>query len=458
MTTTIIFALIFLAMVGYYAYFLVFESEDVVNNSYNKRIDTYAETVVRGTIFSRDYKKLAYTETAEDGTEKRVYPYDELFSHVIGIKNHGKSGLEKQYNYELLSSNSNPLQKIINDFMDVKEEGNNLVTTLDVELQKAALKSLSDNKGAVVVIEPESGEILSMVSNPGYDPNTIDEIWEEIAADTDDSRLVNRATQGKYTPGSIFKIMTTLEYIRENKNYDEFEYYCKGKANFNDFSIKCSNSKAHHTESLEQAFAYSCNSAFSNIGLELDMTGFRETANDLLFDSKLPIDIEYNKSNFNLDENSTTFDITQTSIGQGTTLVTPMHMAMIASAIANDGVLMKPYLVSQIETGKGYIVDSTSNQEYATFMSKKEAKQLQEYMKSVVEYGTGKTMAYSDYEAYGKTGTAQIDNDNHINYWFVGYAKKDNKTIAMAIVIEDVPEGSNSAVNRAKEIFNSYFN
>lgn len=205
------------------------------------------------------------------------------------------------------------------------------------------------------------------------------------------------------------------------------------------------------------AFAYSCNSAFSTIGTELDMTKFASTAKGLLFNEKLPIEIEYNKSEFNLSNESTTFDIMQTSIGQGTTLVTPIHMAMIASSIANNGKLMKPYLVDKIESSDKSVVTKTENEEYARLMTKKEAKQLQKYMRAVVEYGTGKIMAYSKYTAYGKTGTAEIDKNNNVNSWFVGYGEKDGKKIAIAVVIEDMPEGSDSAVKCVKAIFDDYF-
>lgn len=118
-------------------------------------------------------------------------------------------------------------------------------------------------------------------------------------------------------------------------------------------------------------FAYSCNSAFSTIGTELDMTKFASTAKGLLFNEKLPVEIEYNKSEFNLSNESTTFDIMQTSIGQGTTLVTPIHMAMIASSIANNGKLMKPYLVDKIESSDKSVVTKTENEEYASLMTKK---------------------------------------------------------------------------------------
>ena len=279
----------------------------------------------------------------------------------------------------------------------------------------------------------------------------------DIINDSSDSRLVNRATQGKYIPGSIFKIITTLDYMRENKNYNKFNYYCDGKARFKGFSIKCFDGTAHGSEDLTDAFAHSCNSAFSTIGDKLDVTKYRKTAEDLLFNKDLPLDIDYNQSVFALDSTSTQFDITQTSIGQGKTTVSPAHMAMIASAIANDGVLMKPYIIDRVENSSSNIVKQTKEQKYKTLMTSDEAKQLRKYMSAVCTYGTGKIMANANYKAYGKTGTAEIDKKDNVNSWFVGFAKKGKKKIAIAVVIEKMPEGSNSAVNCAKEIFDNYF-
>lgn len=461
MVTTIVFTAIFCFMVGYYAYFTVVDSNKILNNTYNKRIDNNASKVVRGTIFSRSGKKLAYTDTK--GTESdlsddtREYPYGKTFSHIVGITTHGKYGLEKICNYDLLSSQTTAMQKIIDDFTETTEIGCNVYTTLSVSTQKAAYESLDGYNGAAVVIDPDTGAILSMASRPAYDPQSIDEIWDEIINDPDDSRLVNRATQGKYIPGSIFKIVTTLEYMREKDNYDNFTYDCLGKAQFKGFSIKCFNGTSHYKEDLKDSFAYSCNSAFSTIGDKLNVTGFRNTAEDLLFNKELPLDVDYNKSKFMLDKKSTQFDITQTSIGQGKTTVSPIHMAMIASAISNNGILMKPYVIDHVENSSGSVIKLTDQEQYKRLMSEKEAKQLKKYMGAVCEYGTGKILANSDYNAYGKTGTAEIDKNDHVNSWFVGFAKKGKKKVAVAVVIENMPEGSNSAVNCAKEILDDYF-
>lgn len=461
MVTTIVITLIFVFMIGFYAHFVAVDSQKILNNTYNRRIDENSSKVVRGTIYSRSKKKLAYTDTK--GTERdlsddtREYPYGKTFAHAIGITTHGKYGLEKICNYDLLSSQTSVMQKIINDFSNTTETGCNVYTTLSVSTQKAAYNSLEGYKGAVFVMNPDTGAILSMASRPSYDPYTIDDIWDDLVKDSSDSRLVNRATQGKYIPGSIFKIVTALEYIKENKDYDDFKYYCNGKASFKGFSIKCFDGKSHYNEDLKDSFAYSCNSAFSSIGNKLDISKFRKTANKLLFNQPLPLEMDYNESAFRLTKKSTQFDITQTSIGQGKTTVSPAHMAMIASAVANNGVLMKPYVVDYIENSSGNIVKMAEKKEYERLMSKSEAKILQEYMAAVCEYGTARTFRYSDYKAYGKTGTAEVDKKDNVNSWFVGYAKKGKKRIAIAVVLENMPQGSNSATNCAKEVLDAYF-
>lgn len=461
LVTTIVFSLIFFFMIGYYAYFIVKDSAKIVNNSYNKRIDRNAQSVVRGTIYSNKGKRLAYTDT--NGTENdltddiRTYPYGKTFAHAVGITTHGKYGLEKLCNYDLLSTETGAMQKIINDFSDETESGCDVYTTLDVRLQKAAYNSLGDHKGAVFVMHPETGEIAVMTSKPSYNPMTIDDIWDEMAEDPNDSRLLNRATQGKYIPGSIFKIVTTLEYMRENENYHQFDYDCNGKAKFRGFAIKCFDGTAHYHETLTDAFAHSCNSAFSTIGDKLQIDRFGKTATQLLFNSKLPLEMDYNESVFALNQDSTQFDITQTCIGQGKTTVSPAHMAMISAAIANQGVLMKPYVIERVENHNGITTKQAKATEYKQLMTEAEAKQLKKYMRAVCEYGTGKIMANRDYKSYGKTGTAEIDKKNHVNSWFTGYAKKGNKSIAIAVVIENMPEGSDSAINCAREVFDTYF-
>lgn len=458
MKSTIFFAVIFFAMVGYYAYIVVVQNETIVNNSYNKRLQTYAETVVRGNIYTSDKELIATTETNKKGEETRVYPYDELFAHVVGMNTHGKTGIEKLCDYYLLTTNTNPIYKVIKEFKEEKSLGNDVVTTLDLDLQQAAYDSLGKYDGAVVVLDNSTGEILAMVSKPDYNPNKLESMWDEIESeDNEDSFLLNRATQGLYTPGSVFKIFTALEYIRENED-SKFSYTCKGVEEFAGYKINCYDKTVHGKEDLTESFAYSCNGAFASIGTQLNLNTFSENMNSLLFNAKLPIALEYNKSSFKLNNESSTFDITQSAIGQGTTLVTPIHMAMIVQAIANDGKMMSPYVVSQIDGYNGATLKSYEPVEYGRIMTKKEATTLQEMMEAVTDYGTGRILAKGDYLSGGKTGTAQIDSKDNVNSWFAGYAKKGKKDISVCVVIENVPDGSIKAVECAKEVFDSYFN
>ena len=454
---TLFFSIIFFFMIGYYAYFIVVDSQEVASNSYNKRVDDRQEKIQRGTIYANNGEKLAFSDPGSTGNKNRHYPYGKTFAHVVGISTHGKSGLEKSCNFDLLSTRDTPFQEIINDFKGTKEKGADVYTTLKVGLQKNCYNALGDRKGAVFAMNPKTGAVLACASRPSYNPETIDSIWKKLASDSKDSRLVNRATQGKYTPGSIFKTFTALEFMKEDSNYKDFKYNCHGFTKVGKDKIHCFDGKAHYNVNLRDAYAYSCNSAFATIGRELNMRKFRNTCETALFNKDLPLDIESTKSKFNLNSDSNEWDIASTSIGQGTTTVSPAHMCMVASAIYNNGTLMKPYLVDSVINSYNVIVKTTDPDEYKEIIPKDEAKKLKSYMRSVCKYGTANMMAYSSYKAYGKTGTAELNSDDDINSWFMGFAKKGKKKIAIAVCLEDIKQGSGSATSVAKEIFDEYF-
>lgn len=456
MKVTYIFFGLFFIIMAYFTYFQIFESSDVINNTYNKRQDTFTEKVVRGKIFSNNGEILAQTVVNNDGTEVRQYPYANLFAHVLGISSYGKSGLELLFNFNLLTSNADVVERIFNEFKDEKNIGDNIITTLDVNLQQSAYDALGNNKGAIVIIEPDTGKVLAMVSKPDYNPNEIEAIWSDLVEDDTQTALFNRATQGTYPPGSTFKILTLLEFIRENQNYNEYSYTCTGSHSAGEHTISCFNNKRHGTQDLITSFANSCNSSFANIGLGLDLSSYAKLCNSLLFNTDLPIALTYNKSSFTLDTSSDTFSIMQTSIGQGKTLVSPMHMAMIASAIANDGVLMTPYFVQYTENYVGDKVKEYKQSEYAALITPDESTLLKEYMRSVVTQGTATKLDSDLYTAYGKTGTAQIDSGDNDHSWFVGFADNGEKEIAICVLMEAMPEGS-WGVAATKTIFDSYF-
>lgn len=450
--------MIFVAMIGYMVYFQFIRSNDFQNDVHNTRVNTAEEKVIRGPILAAGGEALAETKLDRKGNETREYPYGRMFSHVVGYTSQGKTGLESSENFSLLNSNAFVLEQIKNEFQDAKNMGDSVVTTLDVGLQKAAYEALGKNDGAIVALEPKTGKILAMVSKPDYDPNTLDADWEELISDDSNSNLVNRATSGLYPPGSIFKIVTALAYVRQYGSTDSFNFDCDGALTSNKFTLHCYDGAKHGKEDFTGIFANSCNTAFASIGMSLKKSVFKETAEGLLFNSELPLALGHQKSRFTLDRNSGNPLTMQTSIGQGNTLVTPIHMAMITAAIANDGVLMKPYLVDHVENNSGDLVLAYDREAYGMLMEQDEAKLLQELMDAVVKEGTAKSMKNKQYEVAGKTGTADYrDEDGDPHSWFVGYSGGDNPELAIAVIVESSGSGGKVAVPAAKEVFDAYY-
>lgn len=192
------------------------------------------------------------------------------------------------------------------------------MTTLDSKVQQAAYDALGEHKGAVVVMEASTGKILAMVSKPTFDPNTVSDDWEWLITD-ENSSLLNRATQGAYAPGSTFKLVTTLEYMREYPDFSNYNYNCESEITHEGTTIHCAGNRAHGEETLADSLANSCNASYSNIGLMLDKSAYRKTAEDLLFNKKLPSVLPYSKSKFQVDKKTADSELMMTAIGQENT-------------------------------------------------------------------------------------------------------------------------------------------
>lgn len=450
------FVAVFAAMIGYLVYFNVVKSEDFINSPYNTRQDTFSDRVVRGQILSSDGEILAKTDVYEDGSEDRIYPYANIFAHVIGYDSNGKSGLESEANFQLLTSHEFFLSQMKNEFLGRKNMGDTVISTLSAKLQSTAYYALGDRRGAVIAIEPSTGKIRCMVSKPDFDPNYIAENWEWLVNDESNSSLLNRATQGQYPPGSTFKLVTALDYFRKHKSFNNYSYLCQGSITMEDHTIQCYNGSVHGQEDFYSSFAHSCNCAFADMGTKLGGASLLKTSEDLLFNKKLPL-VSYKKSSFSLNGQSGIPLIMQTAIGQGNTLVSPAHMAMITCAVANNGVLMKPYLIDQVVNNTGEHVDTTQPEAYKRLMTKNEATMLGELMKDVVEYGTASALSGQGYTAAGKTGSAEYDEQGSSHSWFIGYSDVESPDLAVAVIVEGGGTGSEAAVPIASQIFNSYY-
>lgn len=456
--STLIFVITFIAMAGYLIYFNLTQAESIINNSYNKRQGVLSRRTIRGSILSDDKTKFAVTNVDDDGNETRYYPYSGLFSHTIGYLNNGGYGLESLYGYYMLHSNQNFFEQIGNDLSGNRNTGDNVVTTLNVGLQKACYDALGSNRGAVIVMEPSTGKILAMVSKPDFDPNTLAANWSQITGEGSDSVLVNRATQGLYPPGSTFKLITMLEYLREHKNdYGQYHYICDGTYELGNNTINCVRTTAHGDVDLFSSLAVSCNCSFINIGLSLDLDRYKKTAEKMLFNKELPTNLEYNKSRFVLNGESSEWDIAQTSFGQGKTVITPFHLALITCTIANNGTLMEPYLVSSVESTNGMTVKKFKEEKYDTLITEKEASLLKKGMEQVVKDSFSWLFGGVEYTLAAKSGSAQYGTEGYEHSLYASFSPADNPEIAVVAVVEGGPQRNTTAAEVTKQIYDYYY-
>ncbi len=457
--TGLFFVAVFAGMIAYLGYFAATSEQEMLNNSYNSRQEILLSRNYRGTIYSRDGEVLAETVLDEQQNESRVYPYEELFAHIVGYSTKGRMGVEALANYYLINTSTSLSNKAANDAAGVKNPGNNVYTTLDVKIQETADSQLNIYKGAVVVTEVSTGKILAMVSHPDFDPNRIGDIWDSLVADENSSVLLNRATQGQYPPGSTFKIMTALEYIRENRDtYGNYAYQCSGTYTSGGSKIDCYHRTNHGQVDFERSFAKSCNSSFANIGMGLDREMFRETLEGLLFNQPLPLTLSHSRSNITISSDSTANEMLQTSIGQGKTQITPIHLNMVTSAIANNGVLMKPYVIDHVENDAGRVIKSFEPENCGQLLQEAEAEILRDMMTAVVEEGTARKLSGESYTAAGKTGSAEYNNKGDSHAWFTGFAPAEAPEVCVTIIVEGAGSGGDYAVPIARRIFEAYFN
>lgn len=453
------FVCLFAAMSVYLAHYVYFDSVKVINNTYNtKRQEVLASKTIRGDILAADGTILATTIQNEAG-ESRYYPYGEVFAHAIGYAENGRMGVEQSANIYLVSSDVSINQKVQDNLEDVKHMGNTVYTTFDTRLQHIAYNALGIYEGAVIVTEPTTGKILAMVSKPDFDPNTILEKWDSIIADEDSSILVNRASQGLYPPGSTFKILTALEYIKENAaDYEDYEYECNGSFTKDDSTIRCYHGTKHGDVDFLTSFAKSCNSSFANIGVDLDRAEFSKTLNKLLFNQELPVDFVSNKSRINVSEDTSDSNMIQAAIGQGTTQMSPLHLAMITSMIANDGKMMVPYMIERVETANGTTIKQFKPESLGQLIEPQEASVLQELMIAVVEEGTGTRLQSENYKAAGKTGSAEYSNSSSESHaWFTAFSYDTDRPLQVTVIIEGGGSGGEYAVPIARQIFDEYY-
>lgn len=445
----VVVALMFLSLVTYLLYFNMFSAEKVASNPYNKRQWEDERYVVRGSIYDCNGEVLAKTEV--NGDERtRVYPYGHLYSHVIGYysKVYGKTQLEMKYDKELLGHGD-----ISINFNELRS-GYDLHLTIDNDLQSYAYDQLKGRNGAVVALEPSTGKILAMVSYPDFNPSAsaLEQNWNSIV-ERKDSPLLARATNGLYPPGSTYKIATTVAAY--NAGYATHTFEDNGSFKLDDFKVENYGGKSYGNIDLKTAFEVSSNAVFCSLGYELGSENILSNAEGFGINKDINIDIPVAKSKIEYKKMSNA-DAALVSIGQGQLLMTPLHVAMMGASVANNGSMMKPYLVDSITTSSGMTIGTARQESLYMPMSSMCAGYLNELMTGVVKEGTGKGAAISGITVAGKTGTAENETDKD-HAWFVGYAPAENPQIAVAVLLEyDGGAGGSNAAPIARNIIRRY--
>ncbi len=445
----IVVALMFLSLVTYLLYFNIFKADTVAGNPYNRRQWEDEKQVKRGNIYDKNGVLLA--ETVVDGDLRtRRYPKGHLYSHIIGYwsRTYGKSGLEMKYNKELLGEGD------IKISFNEMRSGYDLTLTIDNTLQEYAYSRLKGKKGAVVAIEPATGKILAMVSYPDFDPSeqSLEDNWKDIV-EREDSPLLARAANGLYAPGSTYKIVTAATAY--NAGYQDKPFEDDGAFRQGSLVVENYGGSKYGSMSLKKAFEVSSNDVFCTIGYELGAENVKKAAEDFYVNKEIESDIPIAKSKIEYKK-MTNEDAALVSIGQGQLLMTPLHVALMASAVANNGVMMKPYVVDKVSAASGTTLSFISPSTLCKPISPECAGYLKDLMVGVVKSGTGTNAAISGITVAGKTGTAENET-NKDHAWFAGFAPAENPKIAVAVILEyDGGAGGINAAPIARDIMRKY--
>lgn len=437
----------------YLVKFITLDSKDIAINPHNPRLDILNQSIKRGDIISSDGEILATSEPL-DGGYLRDYKFSREYVHLIGNINYQKSGIEANYNFKLQKLFFDMSQRLNNIAFDTELKGNSAILTVDSGLQNFVYNTLGDKKGAIIVSEPTTGKILAMASYPNYDPNTITANWESLNTDEENAPLLNRATKGMYPPGSVFKTVTALYMIRNIPDYNNIYHECTGEITIGDTKIRCFDSTAHGNVNLEEAIRVSCNTYFASVSDKIDKQNYANMAESLLFNRNYKYPLEKSQSSFKLSENSPKDELMHTLIGQGKTLMTPLHISLLTSGIANDGVIMEPYVVDYFETVIGTKTEKSRPKKLTEIMTKDESETLSYFMWRVVEEGTGKDAKISGIDIAGKTGTAE-NSTGQDHSLFTCFAPVDSPKVVVTVVFENSAEGR--AVTAAGDILQYFF-
>lgn len=433
----------------------------------NPRIGNVELAIDRGDIVDRNGEVIARSNRDGD-VYVRTYP-DPSTAYVAGYYSpllYGASGVEAAANPQLTGrKGNNPIIRGMNSLLNRPQRGMDVGLTLDSELQANAQGMLGDSRGSVVVMDVKSGAVMVMASAPTYDPNQLfaastadneaaTDYWKQLEA-SPDAPLVPRATQGRYTPGSTFKTVTAAigieaGYIRPDDVYED-----SGEITI-DGRVLVENNRPDDSRdrwTVSEGLAWSLNVVFAQMGLEIGATDYWDYSRDFGFGTSIPFDMPVAESQiassreFLSDQNA----LADTAFGQGELLITPLHMAMIASMYVNGGEMPQPYLIDRVIDQDGRVVSRTRPRVWREPVSAGTAADVETMMVGAVTNGSVGEASVSGYRIGGKTGTAETGGDA-AHSWFIGFIGDDEPRYAVAVILEEGSGGLSDAVAIGRDI------
>lgn len=442
-----------LILVGYLSYLQVFSNPELTANPYNRRAQEMEAQVQRGSILDTNGVILAHTEFYNKES-RRVYPQGATASHLLGYisERYGRAGLESLYDPYLLGmEGADGLRNFVQRILGQEQKGGDVSLTIDASLQKYAEQLLGNNRGAVVLLDPRTGAVRVLASAPGYDPNNLEENWAGLV-EAANSPLLNRATQGAYPPGSTFKIVTAAGILSNKPELAANTFDCPGYLVVDGYRL--TDLSAHGQVDLQRALMVSCNSAFAQFGLDLGANNFYRTVQSFGLDQDPELEIGVRASTFAAPADMTKTQLASSAIGQGEVLVSPLHMALAAAAVANQGVIMQPYLVDTVRDSNGDIIQSATERRWLTATGATAATAIKAGMVDAVRGGTATGAALSAAQVAGKTGSAENPHGK-THAWFVGFVPAEQPRLAVAVVVENAGGGGAVAAPLAGKLLST---
>jgi peptidoglycan glycosyltransferase len=444
----LVFSLLFVALVLQLTYWQWIKAPELKIEPTNTRSIEEEMLIERGKIVSADGVVLADNIKVGDEYE-RTYPKGTYTSPWLGYSSlmYGRAGVERVYNDDLTGQSGS--LGVVNQLTGT-QQGADLKLTINMAVQQAAAKALGDRKGAVVALDPRTGAILALVSYPRYDPNQLDAIWQEI--NTDEGRpLLNRATMGLYPPGSVFKILVAAAALETGKVTVDSQFEDTGTYTAGGYTVNNYDQKVYGKHDFTKAFASSINTTFAKVGVELGADSLAGYAASFGFGQTPPWPLGGADSRFPDPDGMDVAHVAQAAFGQGEVLASPLEIALIAAAVANDGKMMKPYIVETVTSAKGTVLRQADPSLWSQPISAATAATLRALMVQVVKSGTGTAAALSGVQVAGKTGTAEVaDAESHA--WFACFAPAENPSVVVAVIVENAGTGGSVAAPVARKV------